>query len=148
MTAPDRIDPNVSNVPPVQPTPPARPGTSERVTTDGRTFGDILRTKVAETVSPAVQQEVAAPKTDVTIRWSAHAAARLKQRGITLSDTQLGRLESAVDRASAKGSRDSLVLMDDTALVVSVKNRTVITALGRDQAKDNVFTNIDSAVIA
>jgi flagellar operon protein len=53
-----------------------------------------------------------------------------------------------VDRAAAKGSRDSLVLLDQTAMVVSVKNRTVITALGRDQARDNVFTNIDSAVIA
>ena len=53
-----------------------------------------------------------------------------------------------MDKVAAKGGRDALVMMDDVAMVVSVKNRTVITALGRDQAKDNVFTNIDSAVVA
>jgi flagellar operon protein len=52
-----------------------------------------------------------------------------------------------VDRAAAKGARESLVMMDDVALVVSVKNRTVITAVDRAHLKDNVFTNIDSAVI-
>jgi flagellar operon protein len=65
-----------------------------------------------------------------------------------MTEAQLVRLEQAVDRAASKGGRDSLVMMDDTALVVSVKNRTVITALHREQARDNVFTNIDSAVIA
>jgi len=53
-----------------------------------------------------------------------------------------------VGRAASKGSRDSLVLVDGTAFVVSVSNRTVITAVGSEQMKDNVFTNIDSAVIA
>jgi flagellar operon protein len=60
----------------------------------------------------------------------------------------MGRLESAVDKLAAKGARESLVLLDDNAMVVSVRNRTVITALSREQARENVFTNIDSAVIA
>jgi hypothetical protein len=60
----------------------------------------------------------------------------------------LGRLSRGVDRAAGKGSRDSLVLVDGTAFVVSVSNRTVITAVGSEHMKDNVFTNIDSAVIA
>ena len=53
-----------------------------------------------------------------------------------------------MNKAAAKGSKDALVMMDDTAMVVSVKNRTVITALPKEQARDNVFTNIDAAVIA
>ena len=54
---------------------------------------------------------------------------------------------AAVDRAAAKGARESLVLVDDTAFVVSVRNRTVITAVDRARMRDQVFTNIDSAVI-
>jgi flagellar operon protein len=59
----------------------------------------------------------------------------------------LDRLNGGVARAAAKGSRDSLVLLDDTAFVVSVRNRTVITAVDRARMRDQVFTNIDSAVI-
>ena len=58
------------------------------------------------------------------------------------------RLRSAVDKAAGKGSRDSLVLMDDLAMVVSITNRTVVTVVDRENLKQNVFTNIDSAVIA
>ena len=54
---------------------------------------------------------------------------------------------AGVDRAAAKGAKESLVMIDDVALVVSVKNRTVITAVDKAQLKENVFTNIDSAVI-
>jgi flagellar operon protein len=60
----------------------------------------------------------------------------------------MNRLQEAVDKASAKGSRDSLVLLGGTALVVSIKNSTVVTVVGNDQLRGNVFTNIDSAVIA
>jgi flagellar operon protein len=52
-----------------------------------------------------------------------------------------------VDKAATKGSRESLLLMENMALVVSVKNRTVITAVDNDKLKENVFTNIDSAVV-
>ena len=58
------------------------------------------------------------------------------------------RLETAVDRAQAKGSRDSLILLDDLALVVSVTNRTVVTAVNEASQRERVFTNIDSVVIA
>jgi hypothetical protein len=66
---------------------------------------------------------------------------------ISFSKHALARVQG-VDRAAGKGSRDSLVLVDGTAFVVSVSNRTVITAVGSQHMKDNVFTNIDSAVIA
>jgi flagellar operon protein len=82
------------------------------------------------------------------LQFSKHALARVQRRGIELGAGTLGRLSQGVDRAASKGSRDSLVLVDGTAFVVSVSNRTVITAVGSEHMKDNVFTNIDSAVIA
>jgi flagellar operon protein len=82
------------------------------------------------------------------VQFSKHALARVQRRGIELSQSTLGRLSEGVDRAASKGSRDSLVLVDGTAFVVSVNNRTVITAVGSEHMKENVFTNIDSAVIA
>jgi flagellar operon protein len=82
------------------------------------------------------------------LQFSRHALARVQRRGIALDSATLGRLSEGVGRAASKGSRDSLVLVDGTAFVVSVSNRTVITAVGSEQMKDNVFTNIDSAVIA
>ncbi len=60
----------------------------------------------------------------------------------------MSRLEAAVEKAGQKGGKESLILLDDLAFVVSVKNRTVITAVGADRMADNVFTNIDSVVIA
>jgi len=82
------------------------------------------------------------------LQFSKHALARVQRRGIELDQSTLGRLSEGVGRAAGKGSRDSLVLVDGTAFVVSVSNRTVITAVGSEHMKDNVFTNIDSAVIA
>jgi flagellar operon protein len=82
------------------------------------------------------------------LQFSKHALARVERRGIELDSATLGRLSQGVRRAASKGSRDSLVLVDGTAFVVSVSNRTVITAVGSEHMKDNVFTNIDSAVIA
>ncbi|MGA7705882.1 MAG: TIGR02530 family flagellar biosynthesis protein [Solirubrobacteraceae bacterium] len=82
------------------------------------------------------------------LQFSRHALARIQRRGIDLDASTLGRLSEGVSRAASKGSRDSLVLVDGTAFVVSVSNRTVITAVGSQHMKDNVFTNIDSAVIA
>ncbi len=82
------------------------------------------------------------------LQFSRHALARIQRRGIDLDAAKLGRLSAGVGRAASKGSRDSLVLVDGTAFVVSVSNRTVITAVGSEHMKDNVFTNIDSAVIA
>lgn len=81
------------------------------------------------------------------VKFSGHAQERLAASRRTLSETEMTQLNQAVDQAAAKGSRDALILMRDLALVVSVKNRTVITAVDGDRMKENVFTNIDSAVI-
>ena len=82
---------------------------------------------------------------DVTV--SAHASQRLLQRGITLDQTDLAKIDDALDRAAEKGAKESLFVLRDLALIVSVENRTVITALHGDSAKENVFTQIDSAVL-
>ena len=81
------------------------------------------------------------------LKVSGHAQSRLQSRGIEMDAAAWDRVKGGVDKAAAKGARESLVLMDDVALVVSVKNRTVITAVDKGSLKDNVFTNIDSAVI-
>ena len=78
------------------------------------------------------------------VLFSKHAALRLDSRDIKLSDDQITRLGQAIGKAQDKGIRDSLVLMDDVALVVNVNSRTVITAMNR---QENVFSNIDGAVI-
>ncbi len=81
------------------------------------------------------------------VKFSQHAKDRLEQRNIKLDDTQIERLQDAVEKAAQKGARESLVLMDtNLAFVVSVRNRTVITAMDGASIKDNVFTNIDSAI--
>ena len=81
------------------------------------------------------------------VRLSQHAVERLKSRGITLSDADMKQLAGAVDSVAQKGGKDSLIMIKDAALVVSVKNRTVVTAMDRQGMKGNVFTNIDSAVV-
>lgn len=80
------------------------------------------------------------------VKISKHAAMRLESRNINLNGEQIERLKTAVDKASGKGIRDSLVVLDDLALVVNVPNRTVITASNQSELKENVFTNIDGAV--
>lgn len=81
------------------------------------------------------------------VTFSRHAMDRLQSRNISLSAEGMEKLNEAVLKADAKGSKESLILMDDMAFVVSVKNKTVITAVDGASIKENVFTNIDSAVI-
>jgi len=80
------------------------------------------------------------------ISFSQHAIHRLKERGIQLTEPDVARLQAAVEKAADKGARESLVMMDNVAYVVSVVNRKVITAVDGACMKENVFTNIDSAV--
>ena len=81
------------------------------------------------------------------LKFSAHAQQRLEMSRTSLTDGDLARINDAVQKAASKGARESLILMDNLALVVSVKNRTVITAVDGQRMKENIFTNIDSAVI-
>ncbi|MCC7230833.1 MAG: hypothetical protein IT203_10600 [Fimbriimonadaceae bacterium] len=81
------------------------------------------------------------------LKVSGHAQTRMQSRNIELGQAEWNRVLEGVDRAAAKGAKESLVLVDNAALVVSIKNRTVITAVDQEHLKENVFTNIDSAVI-
>lgn len=81
------------------------------------------------------------------LKLSKHAEMRLQMRNIQLTQTQKEKINKALDKADAKGVRDTLVLMDQLAFVVNVKSRTVITAVNSNELKENVFTNIDGAVI-
>jgi flagellar operon protein len=82
------------------------------------------------------------------VKFSKHAQERLDTRNIKLGQEDMNHIEQAVTKAEEKGSKESLVLLRDMAFIVSVANRTVVTAIAGDQLRDNVFTNIDSAVIA
>lgn len=92
-------------------------------------------------------QQILDQRLTTELKFSQHAQERLKARNIELGSAEMEQLQGAVNKARAKGARESLVLMGDLALVVSVKNSTVITAVDGDSMRDNVFTNIDSAVI-
>ena len=81
------------------------------------------------------------------VKFSQHAQERLSSRNIKLSATDLKKLDHAVEKIAQKGAKESLIMLNDVALVVSVKNKTVITAMDGASAKDNIFTNIDSAMI-
>lgn len=81
------------------------------------------------------------------LKFSKHAAGRLSDRGIELSESQMERLHDGVRRAEQKGIKDSLVIVDELAFIVNVPNNTVVTAMDSTQTDDNVFTNINGAVI-
>ncbi len=86
-------------------------------------------------------------KLENQLRFSNHAIERMQSRGISYTPESLGRIEDAIKKAASKGSKDTLVLMDESALIVSVKNNTVVTVMDKNALKENVFTNIDSTVV-
>jgi len=99
----------------------------------GTSFRDVLR-----------QSE---PAQGERLKFSAHAMQRLQSRNITLTQQDVDKMNSMADKAAAKGAKQSLFMMGDVGMVVSIKNRVVITAVDQDSMKENVFTNIDSAAI-
>ncbi len=90
-------------------------------------------------------QDILAEKSG-EVRFSKHANQRLESRNIRLSDNQMDRLNQGVSQARGKSINESLVMMDNLAFIVNIKNNTVVTALEQGE-EGNVFTNIDGAVI-
>lgn len=82
------------------------------------------------------------------VKISTHAGQRLRERNITLADSDMRRISQAAQRVAAKGGKDALVVMDKVGLILDVANRTVVTAIDKQQMEASVFTNIDSAVFA
>lgn len=117
---------------PLSPEPPvSRNNTNIQKPETGLSFQEVLRQQLPDT----------------GVKFSSHCLKRLEQNNIQVSSQQLNKLNNAVDKAESKGSRESCIVMDDMAFIVSVNNRTVITVVDGPRMKDNVFTNIDSAVI-
>ena len=115
---------------PIGPLAPGK-GPPKPTVTTGPSFAAVFNEKAAQ-----------AP-----LKISAHAQARLSSRNIELDAQDWEKIQQGVEKAAAKGAREALVLSDKAALVVSVRNRTVITAVDPGGMKDNVFTNIDAAVV-
>jgi flagellar operon protein len=82
------------------------------------------------------------------LKFSNHALKRLENRNISLSEADLGKIQNAVEKAESKGAKDSLVMMKDTAFIVNIPNKTVVTAMPLNNSEENIFTNIDSVVFA
>jgi flagellar operon protein len=99
-------------------------------TASGETFGEVFDKELT------------------SLKFSGHAQNRLQSRELDMTVSEVFKLEEAVSKAQAKGGNETLVLMNDKAFIVSVKNQTVITVMNREQLNSNVITNIDSAVFA
>jgi flagellar operon protein len=97
--------------------------------------------------SPGAFADIMKSKLD-GLRFSAHAATRMSSRHIAMTPELVGKLEKAVSGAAEKGSRESLVLLKNCAFIVNIPNRTVVTAMDGESLKNNIFTNIDSTVLA
>ncbi|MCI8454010.1 MAG: flagellar biosynthesis protein [Lachnospiraceae bacterium] len=82
-----------------------------------------------------------------TVRFSRHAEQRMASRGVEMTPGLLKQLNDAVEKARAKGSRDIAVIAPTEAFIVNVPNNTVITTMTGTEMKENIFTNIDSAVL-
>ena len=108
----------------------------ENKTQQGMSFGEILHKQQSQGTQAAE-----------AVRFSKHAANRLSDRKIELTDEQLERLNDGTKKAGQKGIRDSLVLVDQLAFIVNTKSNTVITAMDQTEADENIYTNIDGAVI-
>lgn len=102
----------------------------QAISTESANFQEVLKSKLDE---------------NTPVQFSKHAHMRLSSRNINLSSEQLKRVENGVLKAKEKGITDSLVLVDDIALVVNVRSKMVITAINNDS--ESIFTNINGAVI-
>ncbi len=105
----------------------------------GASFDDVLKRKLEESRGTSSNTEV---------RFSKHAMNRLDLRNISLTDGQMERLNEGARKAGEKGIKESLVLVDELAFIVNVENKTVVTAMDKQNSEENIFTNIDGAVIA
>ncbi len=110
-------------------------GTSDAAS--GLSFQEILQSK-----------SEAADADPISLKFSKHAALRLEDRNIRMTANQMERLTEGTVRAQMKGIKDSLVMVDSLAFIVNVPNQTVVTAMDQTETGDNIFTNIDGAVIA
>ena len=109
----------------------------------GPSFEQALQ-EISKATKANIAPESAAPK---TLKFSNHAVERMSQRGISFTPEQMTKIEEAAEKASAKGAKETLIFTDDHALIVSAKNKTIVTVMDKATMKDNVFTKIDATVV-
>ncbi len=126
---------------------------TNRFTSIEQVTGEYLRSAKssrADNSSQASFEEILRKKQNQRsseLKFSKHASMRLEERNISLTEEQNARLEDGVAKAGEKGIRESLVMMDSLAFIVNVPNKTVVTAMDQAETQNNIFTNIDGAVI-
>ncbi|HLS66489.1 MAG TPA: TIGR02530 family flagellar biosynthesis protein [Pseudogracilibacillus sp.] len=81
------------------------------------------------------------------VKVSKHAQQRLAERNIHVPEQKWQQLNEKMVEANEKGVTDALVMMGDVALVVSTKNKTVVTAIHQEEAMNKIFTNINGTII-
>jgi len=106
---------------------------------DGKADAAEVRKPFAEVLQKTLE--------DSSLKFSNHAIKRLEERELSLSSTEIQRLNSGIEQLDRKGSQKSVILLDQTAYIVNVPNRMVVTAIDQANAAENVFTNIDSVAI-
>lgn len=109
-----------------------------------RNSGSVKKTDKAYSFED-VLQKVRGNEEVTELKFSKHANERMVSRNIDLTEAQYKRLESGAQRASEKGMKESLVMVDNLAFIVNINSKTVVTAVSGEDEK--VFTNIDGAVI-
>lgn len=117
---------------------------------ESASFRDTLENLIVQTPPQEISKSgnlAKAAEAAGGLKFSNHAIERMQSRGISYDPSRLAKLDEAVKKAAAKGSKDTLVLMDDSAAIVSVKNNTVVTVMDKNNLKENVFTNIDSTIV-
>lgn len=113
----------------------------QKVSTDAKAPGGMSFEEIL------YQQQAKKAQESTQIKFSKHAANRLSDRNIELTGEQMERLGDGVKKAGEKGIRESLVLVDELAFIVNTKNNMVITAMDQTETNENIYTNIDGAVI-
>ena len=104
------------------------------------------KNKVQHTEQPKISFKEALEK-EANLVISKHAQKRLDERNISIQDSKWKQIQMKISEAKTKGIRDSLVVTNDAALIVNVPNNTVITAMNRDEANSQIFTNINGTII-
>jgi flagellar operon protein len=141
MKADNLLNPNVGRV---------GPQTDTSVGIGGKPvkgeFEEALKS-LRESVKPLQNKGPSGVLGPNTLKFSNHAIERMRARGLAFSPEQLTRIEQGVQKAAAKGAQNTLLMSDGAALIVSVKNNTVVTVMDPNQMKDSVVTNIDSTVL-
>lgn len=135
-------DVSLNNLRPVNVgTDSARPAGARKDSADVTAFKELLEKEQLRRWQ--YPEDESLPK----LKFSNHAVDRMQARGVRFSPEEMGKIEKAAAKAAAKGSKECLLITDQAAMIVSLKDKTVVTVMDKNNLKDNVFTNIDATVM-